>query len=82
MFINLVPNPTRDFVQVQFNQLSNDPVTFTLMNVQGQIIRQWSTDLNKGIHQERISLNHLNSGLYFLKMNNGMESISKRILRL
>ncbi len=81
-FIDLVPNPARDYVQAQFNQLSNGPVAFTLMNLQGQVIREWSTDCNKGIHQERIDLKHLNGGLYFLKMNNGVESISKRILRL
>ncbi|MFT7451525.1 MAG: hypothetical protein ACI9VN_002250, partial [Patescibacteria group bacterium] len=78
----LVPNPTRDFVRVQFNQISNGPVTFTLMNIQGQILRQWSTDVQQGDGEEQIDLSELNKGLYFIQLNNGVESISKRVLRL
>ncbi|MFT5265352.1 MAG: hypothetical protein ACI8YQ_004105, partial [Polaribacter sp.] len=81
-FIDLVPNPTRDFVRVQFNQISNGPVTFTLMNIQGQILRQWSTDVQQGDGEEQIDLSELNKGLYFIQLNNGVESISKRVLRL
>lgn len=78
----LTPNPTQDLISIGFNQQNNNTIVFTLLNTQGQVIRQWSSSTKKGKHLEKIDLSDLNRGLYFLNLNNGIESASKRILRL
>ena len=58
---SIVPNPASHFIQILNLQKEE---TYTLMNVYGQTILRG--ELTK--HENTISVNHLNSGMYFLNV--------------
>ncbi len=80
--LSLSPNPTKATTSLSFNLEKNTKVGYTLMDVQGKVMRQWSSNIVRGSHEEEIDLSDLQSGIYFLQLNNGTEISSRRILRL
>ena len=71
--VTVTPNPVKDWLSINTNELYFKVEIYSAI---GQLIYESK-------NQNKIDLNHLNSGVYFVKItNNNNQSISKKILKL
>lgn len=64
--ISLFPNPTRDFITLNFEETIYGQVNIQIMNTIGQMVQ--TKTLNNISQQERIDLNNLPKGMYFCRV--------------
>ncbi|MCB4798728.1 endonuclease [Neotamlana laminarinivorans] len=70
--INIYPNPVSgDSISIN----SNENLSFEIYNMLGKLLNEGKT-INK-----TISIQTLNSGIYILKLSNGVQSITKRLIK-
>lgn len=71
------PNPSKDFISLAFNQENKDRKAF-IFNTNGKLIKAFSLK-NK---DNKINIEALNSGLYFLKIkDNTNKTITRKIIK-
>lgn len=71
------PNPSKDFISLAFNQENKDRKAF-IFNTNGKLIKVFSLK-NK---DNKINIEALNSGLYFLKIkDNTNKTITRKIIK-
>ncbi|SDG86931.1 Por secretion system C-terminal sorting domain-containing protein [Psychroflexus sediminis] len=73
--LSVYPNPVSSSLTVETN--STDELNLSLFDIRGKQIYSVKMSENKTIDLEAIS-----SGMYFLKINNGVKSITKKIIKL
>ena len=64
--ISLFPNPTRDFITLNFEEMIYGQVDIQIMNSIGQVVQNQT--MNNVNQQERIELNNLPKGMYFCRV--------------
>jgi hypothetical protein len=71
--INIYPNPTNDFIYLNFNSSS---LNYELSDAQGRL-------LIKGLiaNNGTISLHNFVRGIYYISLNNGNKSVTKRVVK-
>jgi hypothetical protein len=71
--INIYPNPTNDFIYLNFNSSS---LNYELSDAQGRL-------LIKGLiaNNGTISLKNFVRGIYYISLNNGNKSVTKRVVK-
>ena len=63
------PNPSNDFVNVNFIAKNSEEITFKLMNTIGQIIMEKKSVVGVGeVISEKLSMKEFESGIYFLSV--------------
>ncbi len=69
--ISIIPNPAKDFINVQcsFNTLTPGATTVTIVNAAGQTIMSKNYDPRGSLFMESISLNGIANGNYFLTIS-------------
>ena len=80
---SLYPNPAETEVNIGFNLLQSSTISFTVVNVLGQVVLQSSNSklVSTGNHTLRIPLQSLNTGVYMVVLNIDGKMITKRILK-
>lgn len=75
----IYPNPADDFVNVSFDLREEAEVEITLYNNLGQEVEVSQVELmSAGSHEIRLdNLDDLSSGVYFLELNTGSESVTQ-----
>ena len=73
------PNPGYETIYIQFNQ-KNPNGCIEVRSVSGQLVQQVPIQASQSSYE--ISVNHLNSGLYFVTWNNGELAHSKKWIKL
>ena len=73
------PNPFAGFTNIQFNSPKSDNVEFEVIDMFGRSIYTDRIAATKGLNTYQFSHN-LSSGIYMYTINNGKESISKRMI--
>ena len=66
MSINVYPNPTSDFLNIDYKLLHNSQVIIRLVNSQGQLISENKADMKNGFNSYKIAFQNQPGGLYFL----------------
>ena len=76
--VNLYPNPNDGNFTVQFTPASNN-VNVTVLDVRGRVIfdRKYQ---NNGLFNETIQLNEVQSGVYLVKVQDGVRFLTKKIV--
>lgn len=64
--INAYPNPTSDFLNIDYKLHHNSHVLIRLVNCQGQLISEYKSDKKNGNNSDKITLENQPAGLYFL----------------
>jgi hypothetical protein len=78
--IKIFPNPARDFVNISINgQLSGDRVNVTVFDALGKSVLDSSYN-NSSNFNERLDVSQLNSGLYLVKISDGVSSTTKKLV--
>ncbi|WP_438962758.1 S8 family serine peptidase [Nonlabens sp.] len=78
---SLFPNPANDHFTIAFNnQLSGDTINVVLYDVLGQEIMSKSYDNNLGAFEQRISTASLDSGIYLVRVGNGVTASTRKLI--
>ncbi|WMI65045.1 T9SS type A sorting domain-containing protein [Aestuariibaculum sp. YM273] len=75
---NLYPNPTKSFVNLKFNNNISSMVNIDIYNLQGTLVQSTKKELQNSHLQLDVSF--LSDGFYFLKVNDGLNSLSKKLI--
>lgn len=76
--IKIIPNPTSEFVAIQFGGLVTTNLKIDLYDVTGKQIK--STQLNAGQSIVYFDVQDVYTGTYFIKISDGNNSVSKTII--
>ena len=74
----MFPNPAKDIVNLKFNQLSNNNIEVSIYNVQGKLVKQVNPKLNR--QEAQLNISNLQTGMYFLKVFDGINEVTKKLL--
>jgi len=77
----VAPNPTTAKTTVTFESLNNAQVNAVLTDITGKVITTLTQDAISGLNNMTIDLSNTPSGVYFLTMNNGVNNITRRIVK-
>ena len=73
--LEFFPNPTSDQIYVQLDQLGKEQFTYTLVQLNGQVIEQNNLTTN------HLDLSHLDSGMYFLWITGKTQKYMAKIIK-
>lgn len=76
----LYPNPNNGDFNVQFNSTSLENIELSVYDVRGRQI-YLNSYANNGFFNENIQLNNLQSGVYLVKVKDGKNEITKKIIK-
>jgi mannan endo-1,4-beta-mannosidase len=79
-FSNVYPNPGSREVYIRFNLETKGIVRYTVYNILGEKLISEEISFNKGNNTLLINTNHLASGVYFVKLNNGKVMETKKLV--
>ena len=66
--LTLMPNPTRNYVDVRFDNIKSQSIEIVLYNKTGQRVYEQMTNIGVGNHIERLDLGNLPSGVYMVRI--------------
>ena len=72
------PNPAQDFINLTLRDLPDDKAWIKIVNVAGQIVQEFTRDLNEGFHEEVLDISTLAEGNYMLKVYTISEDFIKQ----
>ena len=76
--VNVYPNPTSDFLNINYKLLHNSHVIIRVVNSQGRLISEYQTEKKSGSNSDKIVLQNQPAGLYFLTFSaNGQSQTIK-----
>ena len=73
------PNPFAEYTNIQFNAPKSDNVAFEVVDMFGRSVYTEKIAATKGLNTYQFS-HDLSAGIYMYTINNGKESISKRMI--
>ena len=73
--VKLYPNPASQFIQLE---ISAEQSQVFIMNGNGQLVKQFDNIVSN----DRIDIDYLNSGLYFMVIKNNDQKVVKRFIKL
>ena len=76
--ISVYPNPANDKLSIQLPETLKGKISFQIYDVTGRAVSTQSEITN---HKSEIDVSSLNAGVYFLKINEGENSVVKRFLK-
>ncbi len=77
---NLYPNPSKGLITVNFDVFSSDEVLIELFDIRGRKISQSKFKVSGTLFNESLDYQSVAKGLYILKIKNGQNRISKKII--
>ena len=77
----VAPNPTTAKTVVTFESLQDARVDAMVTDITGKVISTLTQDAIRGLNNMTIDLSNAPSGVYFLTMNNGVNNITRRIVK-
>lgn len=79
-FVNVYPNPATDKLVVTFDSKSSE-TSVQIINTFGQVVLTESFASSQGLTQKELNINELNSGIYFLTIQQNGATTTKRIVK-
>ena len=79
--LKVVPNPTSDFLNLEFNSIENTSVTITLLSISGQVTYSESIKTTVGMNKNQINLSAYDSGMYLLTLKTATQSVTAKVIK-
>lgn len=77
--LNIFPNPVKSNLQIQLTLNTAEEVSYSLKNVLGQNLLDLKSEKSKN-HNQNLSVDKLATGVYFLNLRIGNETLKKTII--
>ncbi|TVQ07408.1 MAG: T9SS C-terminal target domain-containing protein [Bacteroidetes bacterium] len=74
------PNPASNVVNVEFVAVQNNTYTISLINHMGQTIKVLPVEESAGKISLELDLEGVNNGMYFIRIDNGSESVNRKLI--
>ncbi len=75
---SIFPNPTNHFVEITFSKTTNNKVRLGVYNIQGKLILNEERELQN--NTVKLDISNLRSGMYFLKVNDGVAEMIQKLI--
>ena len=75
---SISPNPAKNLVKLRFNKNTNNSIAIRVLDIQGKLVFKSKNQLKNSITE--IDVSHLKSGLYFLKVNDDTNQLTKKLI--
>lgn len=79
--VNLFPNPFSDWISISINKKNIQEADFIIRNVLGKNIFQSHKIITADFYSEKLNLDFINSGIYFLEIKIDEEILTKKIVK-
>ncbi len=76
--VTIFPNPATDFINITYNSIDNNKITATIYNAIGEKI----TDIELIQNSNKINIQNLENGVYFIKIKTQTSEITKKFVVL
>lgn len=74
------PNPAGKQVNVEFVAVQNQTYTVSLINHMGQTLKVLPVEKSAGKVSIELDLDGVNNGMYFIRIDNGIESVNRKLI--
>ena len=74
------PNPASSVVNLAFNVYESNAVMVTVVNQSGIVVLQKNIAVNKGVNKKMLDISTLKSGIYTIKINEGINVKTTKII--
>lgn len=78
--MSIYPNPSKGQFTIKSNNTDIRKLDMTIMNSTGKLIKRKSITNNSGIFNENINLSNYPKGIYFIKLSNGNDEKSIKVV--
>lgn len=78
--INLYPNPNKGHLNVEIDASQSSNVMLSLTNILGQVVLVDEMAVKAGKNTTSMNLNALTNGIYMLKIQNGTDVITRKVV--
>jgi len=79
--IQITPNPSTDYAQVNFSLNNSSDVSIELYDITGRLINSFSAGkLSKGNHYQQINVSDLAAGVYTVSVVSGNEKATQKLM--
>lgn len=78
--VELYPNPSSNFVNVQLEAKSAGKVSYVIYNLQGKEVLKSTKEVNAGRDTERLNISHLKPGTYIVQLQSGSQKALQKLL--
>lgn len=78
--LNLYPVPASTAITISFDAYAKGQATIAIINQLGQEVYNKQVGVNNGINLNNIDVSLLKAGVYILKVNNGLEIQTKKLI--
>lgn len=75
-----IPNPFLRETRITYNVLQPQLVSLSIYNIMGELVLSEHHNADHGVNELNLSLENLESGIYFYALSNGEETITKRMI--
>jgi hypothetical protein len=76
--VNIYPNPTQGMINVAFQLANADDVEITVSNLVGDVVSA-TTKKNVSAVNVQLDLTNQSAGIYFVKIQSGAQTLTKKI---
>ena len=77
---SVYPNPAKNLVTLQINSQVNEEVQITIEDILGKTLFSKDTKMYSGLNTQKIHINELKSGIYFINTTYGGTKKSKKLI--
>ena len=78
--VKLYPNPAFDQVNLEIASLNEQATTFMVFDVNGQMVQQFTKQIEAGTQTQVLSVDQLNAGVYYVNIIQGEQRIVKKFI--
>lgn len=78
--VNISPNPFQDIVQLEITTPQRLNLKLELLSVEGKVLQEWKKNVH-GVYRNVLDLSDLESGVYFLQIENKKGKVVKRLVK-
>jgi len=82
IIVELFPNPASQIINVNFNMLSDDPLTISINNIEGKELIRLDINAINGQYSEQINVEELPKGIYLLTIKQGNNLVSRQFSKI
>ena len=76
----IAPNPTSSYLFVEIEKVNAEDIIIELINARGDIVYKDTFSEYSEYFSHRYDVNHLNPGIYFLRISNGDYSEKQKVI--
>jgi len=79
--INIDPIPATNIINLSYLTESNTQVEIQIFDAIGRLVKTEKIEVIEGINQQQINISTYSTGIYFLSIQNGEETITKKFVK-